>query len=281
MSIWRYYTTLANAKGELKATTTKDDAYLQRLIQVVSTRVDGIMSVSRVRPYFAPYIETRSLPITPRKINSYSNLFSLKPFRLLALDTVTLLDADNSQSITDITELYRTFTPTIDYLRITDQGTSWYQRLAYCRPPYRVEVRGTWGYNTDYANAWEAITTITADVLNTTDTTITVDSASAISPGALLRINDEFMGVTAVSGVTVSVKRGVNGSTAATHASGASVDVYAVDFRIDHEVARQVGLLYSRRGAYSVETLDGVGVVTYPRDLLASLRVTLTEVMYG
>jgi hypothetical protein len=40
-------------------------------------------------------------------------------------------------------------------------------------------------------------------------------------------------------------------------------------------VTRQAALLYTRRGAFQVETLDGVGAITYPQDLIAELQVTL------
>ncbi len=54
--------------------------------------------------------------------------------------------------------------------------------------------------------------------------TITVTDASAISVGETIRIDNEQMGVTAKSGNTLTVTRGANSTTPATHASGAGVN---------------------------------------------------------
>ncbi|HWB08628.1 MAG TPA: hypothetical protein VG826_05365 [Pirellulales bacterium] len=69
-----------------------------------------------------------------------------------------------------------------------------------------------------------AQTTLSAAITSTGATSLTVASATAF-PGAQFRIliDSEIMLVTAVSGTTFTVARGQEGTTAATHSSGANV----------------------------------------------------------
>jgi len=73
-----------------------------------------------------------------------------------------------------------------------------------------------------YAN--NAQTTLAAAIA-AADTTITVSSAAGFpsQPQFRIRIDNELLLVTAVSGTTWTVQRGVEGTTAAAHASGATV----------------------------------------------------------
>lgn len=69
-----------------------------------------------------------------------------------------------------------------------------------------------------------AASTLGADVSSTTATSITV-GASTILTGSVILVDSEQMLVTAGGSTTMTVTRGYNGTTAATHSSGASVYV--------------------------------------------------------
>jgi hypothetical protein len=62
------------------------------------------------------------------------------------------------------------------------------------------------------------------------DTTLTVTSVATLGGGtnSYLRIDDEFLQVTAVSGNNLTVTRGVLGSTAASHTDGSAVSLLSV-----------------------------------------------------
>jgi hypothetical protein len=62
------------------------------------------------------------------------------------------------------------------------------------------------------------LTALNGVVATTTETTVTLDPNSGVHKGQRLGINAEVMQVVSVSGQTVTVVRGVGGSTAATHA---------------------------------------------------------------
>lgn len=68
-------------------------------------------------------------------------------------------------------------------------------------------------------------TTLSSAVTSTSATTIVVASATNVEAGGALFVDRELMDVTAVSSTTVSVRRGMSGTKAATHASGALVYV--------------------------------------------------------
>jgi hypothetical protein len=73
-------------------------------------------------------------------------------------------------------------------------------------------------------------TTLGAGIGNTTDTTITISDLGAISVGSRIVVDSECMIVTSKSALsgsgTVTVTRGANSTTAATHSNGATVSPY-------------------------------------------------------
>lgn len=82
-----------------------------------------------------------------------------------------------------------------------------------------LTIAGTWGWQ----NVTAARTTLSGAVSSTTATSITVTDTSAIAPGSTLVVDSEQLYVSAVSGSSLTVVRGVNGTTAATHPNGAEV----------------------------------------------------------
>lgn len=277
------YTTLARAKAEIKASGTVDDAIVRRNIATVSKRIDAVMGSPR-RPFFAPYTEQRDFLITTDRVDSVDNAFLLKD-HILAVTAVL----KQTTTITSSVELYTYGEEVATMLRLTNTSMNWYptddtkQRKIY--------VTGVWGWHQDYTNAFDSVDTVQDNPLSSSATTVTVSDADGtdlddftprFSPGNLIRIESELLDVTAVNATTnvLTVRRGVNGTTAAAHVQTTAIETYRVDERIDRISARQAALLYARRGAFQVETLDGVGVVTYPQDLLTELLNTLTEFVY-
>lgn len=88
---------------------------------------------------------------------------------------------------------------------------------------YRVtDIAGTWGYQNVTTTA-----TATASAIGTTTTTsVTVSAGTEFSAGQTLLIDSEQLYVSAVSGTTLTVKRGQNGTTAATHSAAAAIAIY-------------------------------------------------------
>lgn len=274
------YCTLAQAKVELKSDSTVQDAQVRDYMTIVSQRIDAEMGKPR-RPFFAPYTEQRRFRIETSRINSYDNTFLLRE-PILSVSAVV----KDTTTLTSQASLFYWGNEVATMLQLT-QGYTWYPEED---PPNEILVTGVWGWHEDYTNAFDKVDDLAANI-TASATTLTVADADGtdlngftprFSPGNLIQIGSELMDVTAVNTTTntLTVRRGVNGTTAAAHTLGDDVKVYQVDPRIRRIAARQTAQMIARQGAFQVETLDGVGVITYSQDLLPELRAVLTRFQY-
>lgn len=283
------YATLDDAKSTMRASSSSDtvnDPIVLRNLRVVSRRIDRIFA-SR-RPYFAPWIETREFLVTPERVNSAEQTF-LFADPLLALTAVTV--GTEALVVNSTVKAWPPLTTPMRQLRLISPGLSWYGYCDSNGDPLRVIISGTWGYHRDWSNAFLAVTTLGAAIATTTVTSVTltdIDGVDAygrqpwISAGSLLQIDSEWLEVVATNTTTnvATVRRGVNGSTAATHLNAAAVSVYQPEEDIRDVVARQAGFKYARRGAYETVTVADLGTVQFPADLLGELRATLSGYAY-
>jgi hypothetical protein len=285
------YCTLDDAKLELATDATSDDDKLQRYIRTASRRVDGVLR-NRV-PLFAPYTETRRIIVTPHAIDSANGTLNLGTNFLLEASGVT---SAGGIVLTPSTQwdYYPTpnATPYSQLRRVSCCG-SWYDWCNSDCDPYRyISIAGVWGYHTDYATAWQTSDTLAAAVVSTSATEITLTNADGtdtyysiprLSVGSLIRIDTEIMDVIRINYNTnkATVRRGVLGTTAATHNNGTAVYAWQVEEPIRRGVARQAAFMNARRGRFDVTTGDGLGGTTrYPQDLLPELVSILNEYQY-
>jgi hypothetical protein len=138
-----------------------------------------------------------------------------------------------------------------------------------------VQIVGTWGYGDGIsATPYIVDTTLSAAITTTSVTTCTVTSVTNLSAGNTILIDSEQMYIYSISTLTLTVERGVNGTTAATHLNAASIYIYQypADVRqacIDLGVAiyqnrAKQGLQSERLGDYSYTiagTSLGKGVI--------------------
>lgn len=278
------YCTLDEAKLELDTTNTADDDQLRSYIRSVSRRIDLLMSPRQRsnRPYFGPYDESLQWLVRGGRVATWEYTFTLGA-PLLALSTLVL----GGTAVTNVQGFPQGFTPYYK-LRLTD-WTSWYDYCVSDGSPAYAVVTGTWGYHSDYANAWQAVDTLQANI-NASVTSLTVadvdgDDPFGISPrisaGQLLKIGTEYLEVTATNTTTnvVTVIRGVNGSTAAAHTAGDTVSRWLVEEPIRHVTMRQAALLYARKGQFQSE-ITALGIRQFPPDLMTEMARVLGEYQY-
>lgn len=134
-----------------------------------------------------------------------------------------------------------------------------------------ISVEGLWGYHSDYARAWTDVATL-PDALDGANTEVAVSDASGLAVGQLVRIDDEYLRVEAIDTNTLTVERGVNGTTAAGHDAGAVVARWNVDTLANRFVVRLAAFMLARRGAFERSTFDGVATVSYPDDIPKELE---------
>lgn len=274
------YATLADVRQELNADSTVGDAEVMRRLRQVSARIDGMFHVPNL---FVPSLGAREIPLSAGNISSVNRTLTLRTDEggvspLLSLTGVGI--GNRTLTVGSTVNIYPTGSVPAYALQLACcQDLTWY---GYCTSASSATITGVWGYHTDYAHAWLAVDVLTANLSDSaiTFTVADVDGENGyaetprISAGHLIQIDDEWMDVVKTNTVTntVTVRRGVNGSTAAAHTSGAAVSVFLVEEDIRRAVARQTAFQYSRRGAYETRRVQDLTAVDYPSDLLAEVK---------
>lgn len=118
----------------------------------------------------------------------------------------------------------------------------------------QVTISGIWGWHDDPAAMWRpgplsltAAVTATASSLPITTAT-GPDSAGEtpiVSAGALIRLNAEWLRVTAAAPGLLTVVRGVGGTTASAHSAGTAIAVYQPPADLDQIAAAWAARLYA------------------------------------
>lgn len=86
-------------------------------------------------------------------------------------------------------------------------------------PVGAITVTGIWRHSGEWKNTGA---TLSAG-LNDSATTIAVSSVTNLEQDMVIRLDTEYCLITGISGTTLTIERGYNGSTAAAHLSGATV----------------------------------------------------------
>ena len=215
MATWAEYTTVTDVRSTYRGTSaTGQDTLFLDLIRSTSRDMEQIAGGRK----FYPRVETR--------------YFDKPADRALDLD-------DDLLVVTTLTNGDATVVAASDYNLYPFNQTPYYQvRLRSTSSVVwqidsngdferAISLLGIWGYHADYGGlAWlENGNTLAAAISSTTATTFTCTTGKARG-GDLLKIDSEYLYAESVStgaSDTVTVIRGVNGSTAATHLIAAPV----------------------------------------------------------
>ena len=114
-----------------------------------------------------------------------------------------------------------------------------------------LSILGTWGWQNITASA----STLSAAITSTTATTLTVTALGNHGAGTTIFIDSEQMYCTSNSSTTLTVRRGVNGTTAATHLISAAISMaeYPADVAmVTADIAR---IQYRDRDMGIIETI--------------------------
>jgi len=131
---------------------------------------------------------------------------------------------------------------------------------AFLAGPRRYEIVGTWGYR-EVTGTTGAKTSGTIGTSGTT--TFTADTAG-IEPGMTILVQSEQMYVKSTSGTAVTVERGVNGSTATTHATTLDVNYYIYPQPVQEATIIQASRIWKRKdsGFASEVGFPDIGMTT-------------------
>lgn len=158
----------------------------------------------------------------------------------------------------------------------------------------QISVAGIWGWHDDWANAWADTGDAVADAggITAAATSITVtdvDGADAwglqprLKADALIRIDSEYLWITAAntSANALTVVRGVNGSTAATHDAAADIYLYQPPADVVQFVTRWVAYMYDQKdtGVYETTAMPGAGVIQVPQGIPKDVKLAMAGYM--
>jgi hypothetical protein len=105
-----------------------------------------------------------------------------------------------------------------------------------------LEIAGWWGWWRHLKRATETANA----VADTTTTSVVVSSRASVEAGHTILIDTEQMYAESYSSSTLTVRRGVNGTTAATHSGGAAIDIYEYPAPVEQAVIIMAARLWKR-----------------------------------
>ncbi|MCH8205980.1 MAG: hypothetical protein IH956_03145 [Chloroflexi bacterium] len=226
----------------LDITGTGDDTRLRTVAEAVSRQVDRYCN-----RHFYALAQTR-------KFDGDGSQTLLIP-DLISIDSSGLKTDDNKDrtfettwATTDYLLLPSNADPTgghdlsRPYTRIevdVDAGV----RSAFSAGRQTVQIAGQWGWSRRLERATETANA----VADATTTSVTVSSRVDVEAGHTLLIDSEQMYVQSYSGNTLTVARGVNGTTAASHSGGTAIDIYEYPGPIVEASIIQAARLWRRK----------------------------------
>ncbi len=139
--------------------------------------------------------------------------------------------------------------------------------FTYSTTPQRcIQVAGLWGYHADYDYAWaSSLDTVQDNPLSNSATTLNVSDGNKFAIQQTIKIESEQLYITAIAPNALTVIRGVNGTTAASHVQTTAITIWIPDPDIVHWVTRLANWLYRQKDApFEKTAFPAVGTVTIP-----------------
>jgi len=257
------YCSIADIKGVLGITATTDDTVIRKIVESASRSIDQ-------------YTNRTFIAYTGTKV--FNGARELWIPDLLSIDASGLKTDDNDDAT------YENTWATTDYIEYgvgIEDTLNTYPRIRLETNPngdYNsfasgvkkgVQIAGLWGYGDGIsATPYVADTTITED-LTSGEAAIDVTAVTNLSAGQVILIGSEQYYIYSIATLTLTVEPTVNGTTAATHSSGATIYIYQYpsDIRqacIDLSVAiyqnrARQGLQSEKIGDYSYTVRGAAG----------------------
>ncbi len=260
------YATIADLKGVLGITSTTDDTVMRKQLESASRSIDS---------YCNRYFNTQSATVY---FDGGRTLWLPDTLSITSIKTDEDGDGtfENTLASTDYIEYGHGIEDALNVYprtRLEISQDSDYGSFA-SGVKKGVRIAGVFGYGDGIsATPYVADTTITED-LTAGEADINVTAVTNLSPGNTILIDSEQMYIYSIATLTLTVECGVNGTTEATHSSGATIYIYQypADVRqacIDLAVAlyqnrAKKGLQSERLGDYSYTiagTSLGKGVI--------------------
>ncbi len=245
-------------------TDTSDDAVIESLLVAASRYADGERT-------FYPRIETRYYDL-PDSVTLYLD------DDLLDLTTLTNGEGTAIVSSNYLCEPYNS--PPYYKVKLRDTSTVNWLSSAAGSDQRVISVLGWWGYHNKFTQrGWLSGGTLSAAITDTTTLAFSATTGHTLVAGNIIKIDSEIYNVaTAATNTITPIKRGDNGSTAATHVISSVIYVWQPMDEIRSAVLQIVGNMYSNRSGQSSGgriSVTAAGVVIRPEDVPPLAQKTL------
>jgi hypothetical protein len=242
------YGNLTTVKTQLGISGTTDDTSLLQSLEMASRSIDTFCG-----RYFYITSETKQYR------GQGNRLFFNED--LLSITTLTTLKDDRSTDKTWASTDYELFPlgDTVypkEYIELADNTTAGSFASGIKRG---VQLVGLFGYgNGNSTTPYLSATTTNDGSFGATDTTFTATAGANLNIGETLLIDSEQIYITGISTNTITVQRAMNGTTGASHSTGATVNVYQYPQEIINACYLQAGRISKRwLTAYAGSSLVG------------------------
>lgn len=220
-----------------------DDARLRGLLENVSRQVDrhcnrAFFALSMARRFSGDGSATLLVPdlisIDPSGLKTDDNKDRVFETTWAASDYLLLpSNADPTTASNPMSRPYRSIEVDVD------AGT----KRVFSAGRDVVQVAGQWGWWRHLRRATETANAIA----NATATSVTLSARTDVEAGHTILIDSEQMYVRSYSGNTLTVVRGANRTTAASHGAAAAIDIYEYPGPIVEAVILQTARLWRRK----------------------------------
>ncbi len=244
------YASIADVKGVLGITATTDDTMIRKIVESASRSIDQ---------YCNRYFVTQSAT----KHFDGANILWIPD--LLSVTTLkTDEDGDGTYENT-----YQVATAPVDYFLYgvgLEDTLNTYPKIRIETNPdgdyngfatgYKkgVQIAGVWGYGDGISATPYVVDTTTSEAISVAETAIDVTAVTNLSAGQLILIESEQMYIYSISTLTLTVEKGVNGTTDAAHDSGKSIYIYQYPSDIRQACIDLSVALYQNRSKQGLQT---------------------------
>jgi len=248
------YCSIADIKGVLGITSTTDDTVMRKIVESASRSIDQ-------------YTNRTFIAYTGTKV--FNGARELWIPDLLSITTLKTDDNDdatyeNTWATTDYIEYGVGIEDTLNTfprIRLETNPNGDYNSFA-SGVRKGVQIIGLWGYGDGIsATPYVSDTTITED-LTAGESAIDVTSVTNLSAGQNILIGSEQYYIYSIATLTLTVEPTVNGTTAATHSSGATIYIYQYPSAIRQTCIDLSVLLYQLRDKHGFSS-EKIGDYNY------------------
>ena len=256
------YISLDSLKAMLRDETASDDISYRRVLESTSEQIDNWCHRA-----FRPVLAARVY--TP-KYASRIDVNDLLSVTALATDENDDLVYEVTWASTDYAlEPFNAALDLVPYKRISTKING---RYVFPLSPQSTQITGKWGY----LERLETLPSSLSSAITATATTLALNSGNDVDILDTLLIDSEQLYVTGLATDTLTVVRGVNGTTAAAHANAATVKRHRYPGPIVEACAIQATRIFLRpKAPFGVMGAPETGYIRLRSELDPDVKVLL------